>query len=310
VKKQKTDVGTAVFGEWPFFLTTITAIALIGPALVWMPEWRDVILGSASVVVILLLGVERIRARRRMLRLAAQIEAVATLDKLEITDHPAGAALDQALNAAIQRTREQAHSLQIAPHPAPSSAALHFIDNEGDVPRSLAVLALGLREPASGNVSPLAMEQLREIAGTVVRVAEARAALLQMQGSGTFVLIFAAFSHEPAARSATAAFEAALELRTAHPDLRFGISAGSGLPCELPGAGYTVIGSPLEEAIRLHRLAARWHEFQVLCPEPVALLLRPRTTSHRTSLQLTSPTAPALPVYALDLETEALALQA
>jgi hypothetical protein len=154
------------------------------------------------------------------------------------------------------------------------------------------------------------MEHLREIAGTVVALAERRSALLQMQGSGTFALIFAALSHEPAARSAKVAFDAAVELMAAHPSLYFGLSTGTGLSCTLPGAGYTVIGSPLEEAIRLHRMAASWHEYRLLCPEPVALLLRPRAAGHRTPLQLTAVNAPPLPVYSLGVEDEAIALGA
>jgi hypothetical protein len=71
-----------------------------------------------------------------------------------------------------------------------------------------------------------------------------------------------------------------------------------------------VIGSPLEEAIRLHRLAATWHEYRMLCPEPVALLLRTRVAGHRTPLQLTAPNAPAMPVYSLDLAPGVIALGA
>jgi hypothetical protein len=288
-------------GDWPFIGGVCAAITLIGPALVFVPAWRVMILGSTAGTILLLLGVERARARRRMQRLATQLKSVASLEKLEVPDDPSASALDRALNDAIQRSREQARILKFTPQAVPSSAALGMLADSEGTPRSVAVLALGLRDQEQPGASPEAMEQLREIAGTVVRVAEEHSALLQMQGSGTFALIFAAFFHEPAARSASAAYDAAVELITAHSALRCGISVGAGLPCTLPGAGYTVLGSPFEEAVRLHRLSASWDEFQVLCPEPVALLLRPRAAGQRTHLQLTAANAPTLPVYSLEI---------
>jgi hypothetical protein len=281
-------------------LGVVTAAALVGSALVVVPEWREIILAVVAAVFLTLFGLERLRARRRMAHLATQLRSVGTLDKLEVSADPSTAALDQALNAAIQRTREQAHSWQVSQETAPD------VDEVDGVPRSVAVLALGLRDHDQGSTAPETMAQLRRIADTVVNVAESRSALLQMQGSGTFALIFAAFSQEPAARSAKAALDAATELSTTHPDLHFGLSSGTGLPCRLPGTGYTVIGAPLEEAIRLHRLAASWHEYRLLCPEPVALLLRPYASGARTTLQLTAPNAPPLPVYTLDLTAEEL----
>ncbi len=275
-----------------------------------LPLWRDAILGSAAGIVLLLLGIERERGRRRIERLATQLRTIASLDKLEVPDEPSAAALDHALNEAIQRTREQAHVVQLSGQPMPSAEIRRLMTENEGATRSVAVLALGLRDQDQATVSPETMELLREIAGTVVALAERRSALLQMQGSGTFALIFAAFSQEPAARSAKAAFDAAVELMAAHPGLYFGLSTGTGLSCTLPGAGYTVIGSPLEEAIRLHRMAASWHEYRLLCPEPVALLLRPRAAGHRTPLQLTEPNAPPLPVYSLDIERESIALGA
>ena len=288
-------------GDWPFIGGVCAAITLIGPALVLAPAWRVMILGSTAGTILLLLGVERARARRRMQRLATQLKSVASLEKLEVPDDPSASVLDRALNDAIQRSREQERILKFTPQAVPSSAALRMLADSEGTPRSVAVLALGLRDQEQPGASPEAMEQLREIAGTVVRVAEEHSALLQMQGSGTFALIFAAFSHEPAARSARAAYDAAVELITTHSALRCGISVGAGLPCTLPGAGYTVLGSPFEEAIRLHRLSASWDEFQVLCPEPVALLLRPRAAGLRTHLQLTAGNAPTLPVYSLEI---------
>ncbi len=297
--KNRFDAITA--SDWPFIGGVFAAIAVIGPTLVLMPAWRVMILGVAASTILLLLGVERARARRRMQRLANQLKSVASLEKLEVPDDPTASALDRALNDAIQRSREQQHILKFTPQAVPASAALGLLDDSEGQPRSIAVLALGLRDQEQPGASPEAMEQLRDIAGTVVRVAEDYSALLQMQGSGTFALIFAAFSQEPAARSARAAYDAAVELITTHAALRCGISVGAGLPCTLPGAGYTVLGSPFEEAIRLHRLSASWDEFQVLCPEPVALLLRPRAAGHRTHLQLTAASGPTLPVYALEV---------
>ena len=296
--------------DWRFFLGATLAVSMIGPATVLLPLWRDVILGSVAAVLLVLVGVERARARWRLNRLALQLKAIGSLEKLEVADDPAVGMLDKALNEAIQRTREQARLVQLSRQPVPTSEALRLLNDDDGAPRNVAVLALGLRDQDHLSVSPETMEHLREIAGTVVEVAERRSALLQMHGSGTFALIFAAFSQQPAAISAEAAFDAAMELMLEHPGLHFGLSTGTGLSCTLPGAGYTVIGSPLEEAIRLHRLAATWHEYRMLCPEPVALLLRTRVAGHRTPLQLTAPNAPAMPVYSLDLAPGVIALGA
>lgn len=279
-------------------LGVVTTAILVGSALVVAPASRDIILGLVASTFLLLFSLERLRARRRMTHLVTQLSSVGTLHKLEVSADPRTAALDQALNAAIQRTREQAQSTQGNRDVTPPMVEVD------EVPRSVAVLALGLRDHDQSSVSAETMAQLRRIADTVVNVAEQRSALLQMQGSGTFALIFAAFSQEPAARSAKAALDAAVELAAAHPDLHFGLSSGTGLPCRLPGAGYTVIGSPLEEAIRLHRYSASWDEYQLLCPEPVALLLRPFVSGARTTLQLTAPDAPPLPIYTLNLAPE------
>lgn len=296
--------------DWRFLLGATTAAGVVGPASLLLPVWRELILGSTAGLMLVLLGLERARGRRRLERLADQLRAIPSLEKLEVPDEPSAAALDQALNEAIQRTREQARIVQLSGLPLPTGEKLRLMNEDDGAPRSVAVLALGLRDQDQAAVSPETMEHLREIAGTVVAVAERRSALLQMQGSGTFALIFAAFSQEPAARSAKVAFDAAVELMAAHPGLYFGLSTGTGLSCTLPGAGYTVIGSPLEEAIRLHRMAASWHEYRLLCPEPVALLLRPRAAGHRTPLQLTATDAPPLPVYSLSVEDEAIALGA
>jgi hypothetical protein len=296
--------------DWPLILGISTAAASVGALLIVVPAGRDLVLGLVAMAMLVLLGLERARARRRMARLAAQLQSVASLEKLEVTDDSATSELDHALNDAIQRTREHARMAQYARQAVPSDDALRMFEASSEVPRSVAILALGLREHDQPAISAETMVQLRQIAGTVVSVAERRSALLQMQGSGTFALIFAAFSQEPAARSAKAAYDAAVELAAIYPQLHFGLSSGTGVPCSLPGAGYTVIGSPLEEAIRLHRLAASWHEYRLLCPEPVALLLRPYAAGQRTPLQLTSAQAPALPVYSLEILPDVVALEA
>jgi hypothetical protein len=302
----------SLFGraDWLYFAGVTASASLVVPASLYLPVWRELILGTAASLALILLGLERARGRRRIGRLAAQLKSIATLEKLEVPDNTSDSALDRALNEVIQRMREQARIAQFFRQDRPNDPALRAMLEVDGAPRSIAVLALGLRDQDQANVSPATMEHLREIAGTVVALAERRSALLQMQGSSTFALIFAAFSQEPAARSAKAAYDAAVELMAAHPELHFGLSSGTGLSCTLPGTGYTVIGSPLEEAIRLHRLSAAWHEYRLLCPEPVALLLRPRATGHRTALQLTAPNAPALPVYSLDLAPEVIALGA
>src|SRR5688572_20232742 len=90
--------------DWPFMFGIVTAVALVGSILAIMPQWRDTILGVVAATFLVLLGVERARARRRMHHLAIQLESVASLEKLEVSADPSIAVLDQALNNAIQRT--------------------------------------------------------------------------------------------------------------------------------------------------------------------------------------------------------------
>ena len=72
-------------GDWRFVLGIVAATAVITPALILAPAWRDVILGSVTGVTLFLLGLELARARRRMVRLTAQLRSVASLDKLEVS---------------------------------------------------------------------------------------------------------------------------------------------------------------------------------------------------------------------------------
>lgn len=312
MRKATTGKARSVFArsDWPLIGGASVAVALVVSTWLIAPNWSNPILGVVAVAFVVLLGVERARARRRVQRLATQLKSSASLEKLEVGDDPANAALAEALNAAIQRTREHAHLAQQLQQPGLGDAAAQLMREIEGAPRSIAVLALGVREQDHPLLASDRMAQLRHIASTVVAVAERHAALIQMQGSGTFALIFAAFAHEPVGRSAKVAYDAALELMAAHPSLHLGLSAGTGLPCQLPGAGYTVIGTPLEEALRLHRLALSWDEYRLLCPEPVALLLLPRINGQRTTLQLTAAHAPPLPVYALDTAPDRLALGA
>ena len=107
--------------------------------------------------------------------------------------------------------------------------------------------------------------------------------------------------------AATAA--SARALAASDPDVRFGLSCGQGRLWALPDIGPTIIGAPLEEAVRLYRMAAAWHEYRLLCAEPIALLAH-SFNSQRTPLELTYHTLPTLPIYAVELQSAAIAVSA
>jgi hypothetical protein len=250
---------------------------------------------------------ERLAYRQRLLALAEYLDAVDTLNKLEIKGSNSAGAIDQALNRAIQRTREQTRQELSDRQPTP----LRMVEATPTVDRTVTVVALSidLRRCEFELYTPLYTEYLATIVDAVNVMTHPMHALLQPQGDGTLLLIFGSQSEQPVALGICQALDVALMLSSSYADLRFGLSCGPGRLCTLPGIGQTVVGAPLEDAARLSRMAASWHEYSLLCTEPTALLAR-SFPSQRTSLQLTHAAMPTLPVYALDLDPSTVAMSA
>jgi len=246
---------------------------------------------------------ERFGIRRALSDVTAQLEATGPVGKLEVEVAGATYALGHALNRAIQRARtEAADSPFLRATPAD-------VDSDVTESRMLAALHVGLRQ---GACTPYSVAHTRRIGEVVAAARDAgrNADLaIKAQGDGTLMLLFGALHEQARALSLRQALDIATELGGRFPELRFGLACGEAGICSLPSLGSAVIGAPLDDAARLGRMAAAWHEYRLLAAEPVALMAR-AFASRRTPLELSLAAAPALPVYALDLDPSPIALSA
>ncbi|WP_026370221.1 hypothetical protein [Kallotenue papyrolyticum] len=255
--------------------------------------WLSGMLLVAAMALAWLLN-ERISTRRSLIGLAERLRDE-RLPKVESAGLVAAVRLDQALNQALQRRRtEVAHA---RPAPAPALPPLTMV----------VVLGIGLRLEPGMTYSPHHLVRLDEVVQRAQQWLE-HELLIHLEGDGTALLVL-----RVAARPAVAArLQQALELArslAADRTLRFGLSCGDAMILPRATAEPLIIGAPLEDAARLARMAVAWHEYQLLCSEPVALLAR-HAAGQRTELRLTHPGAPPLPVYALDLCAAAVARSA
>jgi|GEM_PF-4914335 len=242
---------------------------------------------------------ERMSTRHSLLELARRFENATQLDKLEVEAATGATAIDQALNRMIQRVRHQEQAVK--PVSAPQVASVRE-------QLTVAVLSVGLRQGVHARYSSAHVDRMIAVVQAALDACRQVPVFLQVQGDGTLLLVFGAFDHQTRAASMAQAIDIVLML-AAEPDLRFGLSYGHCALCVLPGGEHAVIGAPLEDAARLYRMAASWHEYTLLCAEPTAMLM-PTFTSQRTSLTLTHPAMPPLPVYNVEIRAQAIALGA
>lgn len=283
---------------WTENLLLCVAIILgVAAALALLFSWLSAIVLLLAAVAIVALVRERMTYRQTLQALAEQLDDLDTLAKLEVNTSKSAALIDQALNRAIQRSREQSR------HALFSQPTLHVIPTAvTDAPMTVAVLSIDLRRAESELYTSAYAEYLAAVADAAVQATRQTSALLQAQGDGTLLLIFGVQPDQPVALSLRQALNTALTLASSFSELRFGLSCGSARLCPLPGVGQMMVGAPLEDAVRLSRMAASWHEYNLLCTEPTALLAR-MVPSHRTPLQFTHTAMPTLPVYALELDS-------
>lgn len=284
-------------------LTWGEILLLVGAAALALGALIKVSVAPAVAVIMLLaaaalaaLVYERSTTRRTLVALAEQLKTNGPLHKVEVEASSAGM-LGQALNQAIQRSRKETALLTVEP---PSAVAETL---------PVVVLSIGLRQGVHPAYTAAHTERLTEVALAAREASQATDAVLDAHGDGTLLLIFGSQQLVPPVLSLQQALDVALALRAGYPDLRFGLGCGQGRSCTLPGLGTTIIGAPLEDAVRLYRMAAAWQEYHLLCVEPVALLAR-SCSSQRTMLQLTYASKPTLPIYAISLSPVSVAVSA
>lgn len=265
----------------------------------------DPVVAGAMVLAAVAIGAlvhERVMTRRMARTLAERLNAVATLDKLEVSGANDAASLDHALNRIIQQAREQAQRTAAEwPADEPVTTAL-------PVSRSVAVLSVGLRQVDRDVYGPAHLAAVAKLAAAAREACGTLPIQLDVQADATVLIAFGAAEDQPVGVSLRQALDLAQTL-SGDRDVRFGLSCGTARSCQMPDEIQRLMGVPFEEAARLFRMAASWHEYQLLCTEPVALLARARP-SERTTLKLTHAALPSLPVYAMSLELQAVALSA
>ncbi len=256
-----------------------------------------------AVAAIVALVHERAATRRRVHELGERLNDAASLEKLEVGGANDVTALDRALNRIIQQAREQAREAS-DPWPLfvqPQQPAI----GEG---QTVAVLVVGARQGTAERFTPEHLGWLAQTTKAVLATGDSANLSIRMQNDGTLLVTCGGQQ----AQSVSATVHQALtiaQVLSADSQLRLGLSCGMARLCTVSEVEPTLVGAPFEEATRLYRMAAAWHEYQLLCAEPIALLAR-AFPSQRTPLKLTRPLAPALPVYALDLASRPVAMSA
>lgn len=246
---------------------------------------------------------ERVSVRRALGSLAEQLDLAGPVGKLEVELAGATFVLGHALNRVIQRARTEASEspFLLSAHMESEAAATES--------RMVAALHIGVRQGACVPYSIAHTRRIGEVVAAARQAGRYTDLAIKAQGDGTLVLLFGARHEQARALSLRQALDTATALSGLFPELRFGLACGEAGVYTLPSLGSTVIGAPLDDAARLGRMAAAWHEYRLLAAEPVALMAR-AFASRRTPLELSLAAAPALPVYVLDLEPSPVALSA
>lgn len=272
------------------FVLTVAALIKLSVA----PVIASIMLLAAAALVALVY--ERGTTRRTLVALAEQLKTSGPLNKVEV-EASSVEALGHALNQAIQRSRLQTVPSAVEQPGAPAETL------------PVAVLSIGLRQGAHAAYTAAHTERLTEVALAARQASRSTDAVLDAHGDGTLLLIFGSQYELPLRLSMQRALDVALALAARYPDLRFGLGCGQGRRCSLPEIGATIIGAPLEDAVRLYRMAAAWQEYQLLCTEPVALMAR-SFPNQRTMLNLTYASKPTLPVHAISLDPATVTISA
>jgi hypothetical protein len=172
----------------------------------------------------------------------------------------------------------------------------------------VAVLSVGIQQGATPAFTPEHLELLVRAATHAIQSTQNTMLFVQLQGDGTVLVASGAKQPQPIVTSLRQVIAVAQALAV-DGRLRFGLSCGAARVCIVPGAAPVLVGAPIEDAIRLFRMATAWHQYRLLCTEPVALLAR-AYPSQRTPLKLNLTALPALRVYTVDLESAVVAKSA
>jgi class 3 adenylate cyclase len=268
---------------------------------------QQIVLSIFSLLVALLVW-DHLHTRGQMRRLAQHIATGDFDAKLEVQEGAWGA-LCHSVNGLLQQQRLQRQAQTLLPI-LPTRALATMVNNSPNyngLSHTLTVLIVGYAGSAGYHANSEAeyLHALRKIAVVAQQQVETHNALLERLGD-VMLLVFGAFDDQPATTTIRSALDAAKALRAADDvnlrgSLAICLASGAAQAITLPGLGYTVVGDPVKQALRLYQLATGFPEYTLLCSEETYLALRYFDTNawHPTNLRLIQPHQPPQMVYAL-----------
>jgi hypothetical protein len=269
------------YRQYAFAAALFAALAVAAALLIWAGQ-----LAAAVLLALILLLVRAIERRdQRAQALARLISNDQPSEKIEVP-HGAWGELTRAVNGLLQERRVAERLRQALPAPLPLAAVHSLLGGDlltAGESRAVAVLLVSAptRAPAGEHGirhgSLLAWQALARVAQ---EAAQRYDALLQPCGDAV-MLVFGAFEEQPAYRSLRDALEAAALLQRgwlAHSEggasLSLALASGYALAVALPGLGFCVVGTPVEQAVSLQQLAAHARRSGLMCSEEAYQSLR------------------------------------
>jgi class 3 adenylate cyclase len=261
--------------------TLIAVFILTSLVCVWFGQFV-----AAALVPALALLLHALRERDQRARaLALRIADGRTGEKVEV---PGGAwgELARAINGLLQERRVERRLREALPEPLPLEAVQSLLGGElmtEGKSRPVAVLLVGapVRAPAwERGVRHTGLAAWQALAREAHAAAQRYGALLQPCGDAV-MLVFGAFEERTTRESLRDALDAADLIQRSWrvadeggPPLALALSSGYALTAALPGLGFCVVGTPVEQAVGLQQLATRARRFGLLCGEEAYQALR------------------------------------
>lgn len=260
-------------------------------------------------LVLLLLRTLEVRDRRAQ-ALARRIADAEQTEKVEVADGAWGE-LARAINMLLHERLVGQRMRDALPAPLPLEAVQSLLGGElatNGRARQVAVLLISapVRAPAwEQGVRRAGMTAWQALANATQGVAQQYGALLQPCGDAV-MLVFGAFDERllpEALRDAQAAAEQIEQgWRAGYPGgnpLALALAGGYALAAALPGLGFCVVGTPIEQAVSLQQLALRARRFGLICSEEAYQALRrdPGAAWQPTDLRVAQANRPPQVVY-------------
>jgi hypothetical protein len=253
---------------WPAYYLLVGAFTLALVAAVALIATGQILAGALLALLAVLLW-ERMRFLNWMRRVTQRIEQRQMFEKVEVEAGVWGE-LCRAINGLLHEQHALRHRASLQPHSLPQSALAALLG--GALPpsqhRDVAVIVIGL---PMDDATADQIHNWRALQQLARAEAERYEALLLPCGLGV-QLVFGAFDDRPLAESVRLAATVARAIAdgyaaACHGLLAAGLASGDALTMHEPVAGFSVLGSVVEQALRLQQTAASSGEALLLCGE-------------------------------------------